>query len=685
MSVNCQVDRLDFIILRDLPRPLQKQILRDREISLSQQEATWSLKSLGGGNHSASVVFRLLCENIGADTLGETISQSGVSTIIMRADPEETVHKQGESEAQRTERLQKIFEAAEKEGRAMTTDTQSLQKIITGAICDGSPTFGPPKYHEYRNRKIRWALSVLLDESSDAKDGMIMAERLFAVSAVALNQIDMVPATKLAKWLRFEAYAGNLNVLNFFEDEDSHAKKLEILEFHATHQNDIFPQGFHISKSAQRDAGKQYLIGVFGRIENKNNDAISDPGLITSSHQVTAIEHVEENVVERRPSILVLASLTTQIDLFQRKLNTLSREDLECRDIEGRTPLLMACMFGNIVAARLLLSQGASAGSVSNIGQGVFHYLASIIPSEHTRFAAELLRAGASVNAMITSGLNIRKIISSDYIKISFASGTPLHHAIMYNDLSAVETLLFSGADALLKNEEHLSPIELAASLHCPEILEALINATKLDVASWKDHFGNSLVYAALDGQWNMFRRSLHLNNHYPRAQQTLTLLQEKGADWNDLCFAFEVPALHFACRYSSVNIVSLLLDLGYSYQINTIGVSLTLSLFTAITRGDEHMFLLLLDHGADAKVRHPTTGDSCLHVCIDADFTDTFFIDVLLQHGADIDATNKAGRTPFFEAVASKQFHAATFLLSRGADKEHKDSRVSKWRYKAM
>ena len=102
MSVNCQVDRLDFIILRDLPRPLQKQILRDREISLSQQEATWSLKSLGGGNHSASVVFRLLCENIGADTLGETISQSGVSTIIMRADPEETVHKQGESEAQRT-------------------------------------------------------------------------------------------------------------------------------------------------------------------------------------------------------------------------------------------------------------------------------------------------------------------------------------------------------------------------------------------------------------------------------------------------------------------------------------------------------------------------------------------------------------------------------------------------------
>jgi ankyrin repeat protein len=660
-KITVKDSNFDFRVVKNLPRPLQRQILaaKQQRLSTTTQKSSGPVLFGNDPTKEAIQISRMVHESMGADTLGEQILQDRISESDLRKAIEDGVDSADDGETTQTR------EEAGPDGNRPTTLTKLLERLILGSICAGPHCFGPSKYRGYLNKKHTTCVK-LLEDGIEKCVRDIMPNSLALACLMTLGRPAWLPEEKFLEWLKHAQYGGLLSLLDYLDLADRYSAKLKVLQL-AANVKDTF-QMVEVSETLAR-----IKYGTSRAVETQ----LPVRKLRSRLEQARIGQPYREELEQHR--LFDIAPFVDKLPEFKERLAHSTSDTINYRDADGRTPLLLACLYGNLEAARLLLSQGANAALASHTGQGVFHCLPYIDPSAQSEFAKELLEAGANPNSTITLGWKIRGTSSATYPQVSMVHGAPLHHAILNNSLSTVEVLLSCGADVLLEDSGYLTPLALAASVHCPEILDVLIQSANTNVATWVDHYGNSLAFAALDGEWNMLRMHLHLTNYYHCAEKTLKVLHDRGADWNVVSTRFSVPALRFASFYSSGFIVSQLLQMGLGSQINQDHqATITWPLHQAILRGDEHIFMLLIDNGADIHVRAHPTGDSCLHACVRTEFDDHFFLDVLLEHGAEIDGVDQNGRTAFYEAVVRRQFRTATYLLSRGANPGHKDVLVS-------
>ncbi|KAM3505004.1 hypothetical protein MY11210_008141 [Beauveria gryllotalpidicola] len=121
------------------------------------------------------------------------------------------------------------------------------------------------------------------------------------------------------------------------------------------------------------------------------------------------------------------------------------------------------------------------------------------------------------------------------------------------------------------------------------------------------------------------------------------------------------------AVRRGAYNIVELLLKHKTNVNevfVNHVDPGQTTALHIACCRLDDHMFKLLLTHGADADAP-----PNILQAAVSRN--NVAIVDMLLGHGKDINGTDQAGETPLFWAAdtACPQMRMFTFLLGRGAN----------------
>jgi ankyrin repeat protein len=602
-------------------------------------------------------IFRMIYASMGADTFGEQ--------VLHNDDLEPQLQIAMAAEAAPASPDSKTLENVDEdklEKPASTSVTKFIERLILGSICSGPNAFGSSKYGGYPNRKHSYALAILR-EGIERSSRDILPNTLALSCFMTLGRPKWLPEETFAEWLESAQLGGFLSFIDNFAEDGQYATKLKVMQ---------------IATGVKNVLEVVNVYSALNRIRYGTSRATESKGLVKTLR--SRVERLGKDRLDSKQSesslLIDLAPDVEKLDKFKELLSRSSLDEINARDVDGRTPILMACLYGNLEAARMLLSNGADAALSSYPGLGVLHCLPYMDPVAQSDFAKELLAAGANPNETVTLGLSIKGETSAMHPLVSMKCGTPLHHAILNNSVTSVMVLLFSGADGLLMDSDYITPLALSAALHCPEILNALILSTKTDVSTWADHFGNTLVFAALDGEWSMLRMYLHLNNYYRCAADTLKVLQKHGVNWNMISHRFAVPALRFAAFSSSSFVVSQLLELSLEDQINKDQPSLTRPLHLSIMRGDEHIFMLLLDNGADV-LGQAHDGDTCLHSCIKAEFDDTFFIEILLERGAEIDAVDNAGRTAFYQAVLRKQFGTASYLLSHGADPEHKDVRV--------
>lgn len=610
--------------------------------------------------HEAIEIFRMIHESMGATTMGEQILRDGLTEMDIQMATEREFNAAAAANA-----LPATQGGYGPERNLPTGMTKILERLILGSICAGPYCFGPAKYRGSRNQKHATCVEVL-EKGIEKSAQDILADTMALACLITLGRPRGLGDDKFFEWTKHAQYGGFLSLLDFLDPSERYNAKLKVLQL-AANVKDVLPV--------------VEVNEALDRIRYGTSRAVESQLLVQKLQDWQASARKGEiklEMVEQR-RLLDLAPFVDKLPEFRDQLAHATTEMVNYQDADGRTPLLLACLYGNIEAARLLLSQGANAALASRTGQNTFHCLAYIEPSEQERLAKELLGAGADPNSKVSLGYSIGGASTATFQDVSMMHGTPLHHAIVNNSVVAVEALLSCGADVLLENAEYLTPLALAACAHCPEILDLLIQKSNVDVATWLDHYGNNLAFAALNGEWNLLRMHLHLASYYTCAEKTLQVLHSRRVNWDEVSSRFSVPALRFASLYSSSFVVSKLLDMGLDGGINQdYPATITWPLHQAILRGDEHIFMLLLDNGADIHACAEPTGDTCLHACVRADFVDHFFLDVLLERGAVIDAVDKKGRTAFYEAVIRKQFGTATYLLSRGADPEHKDIRVS-------
>ena len=176
---------------------------------------------------------------------------------------------------------------------------------------------------------------------------------------------------------------------------------------------------------------------------------------------------------------------------------------------------------------------------------------------------------------------------------------------------------------------------------------------------------------------------------------EKVRLLLEHGADAKARSDDGRVPPVIAAGRYGSSPVLKLLLDHGADPNgkspASTFGTATPLG--EAAYAGDAEAFRMLLDHGADVKA----VGPQALYFAIQSGCTvcrdillqaadrrllsaamlltapprgDASAVKMLLEHGADANATNPAGRTILMLASSSDAFPVETVsaLLERGA-----------------
>jgi len=134
------------------------------------------------------------------------------------------------------------------------------------------------------------------------------------------------------------------------------------------------------------------------------------------------------------------------------------RVNVEARNAQDESPLMMAAIKGNIDAVRALLARDAD---VNKTGWAPLHYAASAGSPQHTRIIALLLENHAYIDAASPNGT------------------TPLMMAAHYGSTDSVQLLLDEGADPTLKNQLGLTAYDFAMRVSRTESAERIAAAIR--------------------------------------------------------------------------------------------------------------------------------------------------------------------------------------------------------------
>ncbi len=163
--------------------------------------------------------------------------------------------------------------------------------------------------------------------------------------------------------------------------------------------------------------------------------------------------------------------------------------DIEAKQEDGSTPLMVAIWLKNDKAARALTDAGASIHARNNVHSTVLHLAAVKSP---VAFVKELIQKGADVNAAsindnTTPLMDAANAGRADSVRLLLENGakvnkqeaseekrTALHWAVIGKNPEVVKVLLEYKADKSLKDKNGLTPLELAVKRNLPKIAELL-------------------------------------------------------------------------------------------------------------------------------------------------------------------------------------------------------------------
>ncbi|GMF47955.1 unnamed protein product [Phytophthora fragariaefolia] len=137
---------------------------------------------------------------------------------------------------------------------------------------------------------------------------------------------------------------------------------------------------------------------------------------------------------------LHLAVITEEIDVIKELLA--AGATLDAVDADGQTPLLQACLGGQLKIVRLLLNAGANPSHQNRQAHSPLHYLSAFCRDR--QLLRDIIANGADANAK------------------SMKLNTPMHFAAMNGNEVATQVLLEHGASASVINEDKRSVVYLA-------------------------------------------------------------------------------------------------------------------------------------------------------------------------------------------------------------------------------
>ena len=371
---------------------------------------------------------------------------------------------------------------------------------------------------------------------------------------------------------------------------------------------------------------------------------------------------------------------------------------LKARNMYGSTPLHEAAFGGYESTAKLLLEYGADVLDL-NIGKSTPLYLA--VANGQVSMARLLLQQQSSVQLDIrakdgwTALHKAADIGNEEMVTLLLRSGAmvnsedekgmrPLHLAARKGYLEIVRLLLMSGAEVHSQACDCLTPLDYAVTSGHLEVARMLLNN------------GARVEHRGMD-KWTVLHRAAR-GGH----ENLVALLLERGADVLAEDHKGEIP-LHAAARSGSIRAVELLLNDKSGLKKEQLSkkerkgsTPRDVAFFTShfdihkilrkaevqnqehpLTTGDK--MASAIESGKMEKLRRLLAERSCeidalidgrqpaLHLAMQEEQPD--IVNVLLNHGADINSTGYHNWTPLHIAASIGHLALTQLCLARGAN----------------
>ena len=369
--------------------------------------------------------------------------------------------------------------------------------------------------------------------------------------------------------------------------------------------------------------------------------------------------------------------------------------DVNAVNNDGATPLLLACSKAQAESAELLLNVGADPNIAD--GDGDASILSAIDGYCSVNTMHKLIANGANVNATNNKGL------------------TALLKACSYGQMDVVKVLLEAGADPTIVDDVHYSSLHAAVDGRCnKDTLRALIDhgahidATRKDgtnallracttgqsksvivlleagagVSITKPN-GNTCLHTAIEGKCHkeavqkIIEQGHNVNNLNKSGKtalflacqsaqaESVKLLLEKGADPNILD-AEDYTGLH-AAVYANCRNETLQEIITHGVYLDAQNIDGQTALWLACSYRQHNSIKILLEAGSNPNIASNDKNTS-LHVAVKAGCSKST-IYAIIDHGADVNATNKENVTALMTVSEKGNKNAINVLFNAGAD----------------
>jgi len=374
------------------------------------------------------------------------------------------------------------------------------------------------------------------------------------------------------------------------------------------------------------------------------------------------------------------------------------------RGEDGLTPLLHAVQVGNAALVGLLLKAGVDVGKADKQGAAP---LRIALENDRTAIACQLVEAGADANAMLDEVQTTTALVWAcnspcvALVQALLKAGADVHAstkegvtalitASFESSADIVKMLLAAGADIDAANRKGSTSLMMASSNGDEHIVHILLEAgarvdlvhssgqTALVKACAKGHeaVARALVEAweaawergcgPVDGEAQTCLKAAIEHRHEGCAQAVLPLVPPEALP----AALLQAIAEGDRCR----GITKLLLDAGGAVNVAAMTPSAVAPLACAIQYRCTETAQMLLEHGANVDAVD-SDGNTALLLATKARHRES--VEVLLAAGASMSSVGQDGRTALKIARQSGDRGIAALLLERGPPPEEGDGEV--------
>jgi ankyrin repeat protein/beta-lactamase regulating signal transducer with metallopeptidase domain len=340
---------------------------------------------------------------------------------------------------------------------------------------------------------------------------------------------------------------------------------------------------------------------------------------------------------------------------------------------------------GDTIAIKTFLAAGMNINARNETG---YTALMKAAEAGHTETVQSLLAAGANPD-------------------LTRSGGSALSLAASNGDLSTMKVLIAAGAQVELKIPmSQLTALMAAAIAGKPNAVGLLLD-NKASIETRAEAWGTSLVAAACQGQFDTARTLVERGANVNAAGPPTSMPMQPGPIQNSP----GNTALHCAAMHGNSELIKLLLDKGADINAKGVrGFSPLMAALSSSGRQDRNgpSILLLIDRGADVNAS-AEDGNTTLSLAVSQGLIDVVRallakgadpnkktssrfgnsngalldllgsgfrreVDVemamlLIDKGADVNATQQNGKTPLILATEARQIDIVRALLAKGAD----------------